>query len=305
MKLQVRANELAQAIESGRGSGLHDDYQPWIQVRRSNVSPRSNHSHWSFPETGRLSHFLSGGERDVALLIRWAGASDVREQFPLYGWEHPNPSDELHGAGTHAPHPGLERVAADAGIRLTPYPGTSIPIVLTIDMMVTVHRRQCGHEELVGVSCKPRRGGVGRHGLGVLERLELDRRYCKAAKIRHLLLHPEAFPRNLIATLLWVSPEVTRERYRQIRASEPYQQFLAMARSDIYLLPAFRVIDDAARHLRIAPNVAAEMLKIAIWSQDFDVDVDRRLSFSQPLSHGGRETRRRLADLLFGGVKGV
>lgn len=306
MKLQVRAHELAKAIQSGRGSGIHDAYQPWIQVKRSNVSPKSNHCHWGFPETSRVSHFLSRGERDVALLIRWAGASDIWEQYPMFGWEHPHPAEQIHGAGIYRSHVGLERVAVDAGIRLAPYPGTNIPVVLTIDMMVTIWPRHGCREELVGVSCKPKSGPVvGRHSLRVLERLELDRRYCKAAGIRHLLIFPEAFSRNLIATLIWISPSLTSGAYRAIREGLAYREFLNIARKQIYLRPAFRAVDHAASELSMDPNFASEMLKVAIWSQDLDVDVDRRLSFAHPLSPGGRATKARLASLLFGGLRGV
>lgn len=304
MKLQVRAHELADAIKSGRGSGIGDQYLPWIEVKRSNTSPYSNQCHWRMPGEDRLGHYLSRGERNVALLLSWLGVEQVREQYPLWGWPHPHPADQIDGEGTHAPHVGLERVAADAGIQTWRYPGTSIPIVLTIDMMVTIRPKHSNHAELVGVSCKPRRGpGNGPHSLRVLERLELDRRYCKAGGMRHLLVHPEAFPHDLIASLIWIAPTSTRAEYRAIRRGEKYARFLPFARKQVYLRPAFRVVDDFARDVGLDASLVAEILKIAIWTQDLDVDVDRRLNFAQPLSPGGLVTRRRLADLFFGGLK--
>jgi hypothetical protein len=303
MKLQVSAAKLRNAIERGLGRGTGDQYQPWIQVRRGNGSPFSNQAIWRLPGARRASHFLSLAERNMALLCIFLGATDVREQYPLFSWPHAHPEDELHGAGAHPPHMGMECLAADLGIPLSKYPGTSTPIVLTLDMMLTVRKKHSAHDTLVGVSCKPKQSAdYGPYSLRVLDRLELDRRYCTSAGIDHLLLHPEMFPRNLLASLLWIAPASPREKLDEVRGSKNYSKFLSVASRQVYSRAPFAVANEISERLEIPEQAGAEMLRIGMWTQDLDVDLDRRISLASPFEPGGRDLRQRLGETLFGGL---
>ena len=300
MKLQINAAKLSSAIADGRGRGVGDEYTPWIQIRRSTSSPFSNQSIWRLPGMRRASHFLSRGEREIATIVSFAGATDIREQYPLFAWPHPHPADEIHGVHSNSPHIGMERIAAEAGIKLTHYPRTKIPVVLTIDLMVTFPERDTSKDQLLGISCKPRQGRNGGYPLRVLERLELDRRYCARADIRHLLLHPEMFPRDLSASLTWISPDSHRNAWGAIRKSSTYLDFVDRVGRKAYERPPYLVVEKAATRLSIPSAQAGDFLKIALWTQDLDVDLNCRLSMSSPFRPGGRAMKTLLASMLFG-----
>lgn len=92
-RMKMTMQKLASAIHSVRGTGTVDQYRPWIEVTRKNSSLCSNVSVVPVPHLIRLTHYLSGAEREFALFIWWLGALDVSEQYPLWPWPHLEPSE--------------------------------------------------------------------------------------------------------------------------------------------------------------------------------------------------------------------
>src|ERR1022692_3946526 len=109
MKFSMK--KLAAAIQEGRGSGTADAYRPWIEVTRRTSSPYSNVSVVPVPHLTRLTHYLSRGEREFALFLWWLGAIDVREQYPLWPWEHLHPRTQIGAVGHEKFHPGMRAIA--------------------------------------------------------------------------------------------------------------------------------------------------------------------------------------------------
>lgn len=297
--IKMTVSKLTELIELGRGLGVGDGYQPWIALARHNTSGVSNQSFVRMPCLARHCAFLSRSERFLAHVLWWAGALDVREQFPLWPWPHPNPHQELDGVPEWPQHPGMIEVAKNAGIKLYRYPGLPIPAVLTIDLMVTVRKRGGAPPRLIGISCKPQdqylhAGPADR----LRERLELDHRYCDAGGIHYLLLHPEQLPRTLVRQLEWLAPRATQRELDALRQSTAYSKFVERLRDRLYTTPASRAIRAAGRAVGWNGPTSDQMGRTAIWLLDVDVDLSLPVVLHAPLRPGGitlrGEIRRRI-----------
>lgn len=284
------ARLLLQSFKEGRGFGVGEDYRPWIQITRRTSSPYSNLNLWRLPYLHRNAHFLSRGERQMAVYVTWLGAEDVREQYPLWPWPHPHPEVQL-GADRYRVHPGMLAVAESAGVRLQNYPGTKLPVVLSMDLLCTVPPGvNCAR--LVAVSCKPRSLYVAAAvDDRELERLELDRRYCLAGEIPFHLAHPEELPTVLMAQLNWLAPVKLSAPMLEISQTASYQDYIGALADRTYLKPASIASAEASRSMKWSGDFHFEALRFAIWHQHIDVDLCRQLDLSQPLRPGGRKYR--------------
>lgn len=195
--------KLQKLIEEGAGQGHGESYRPFIEVRRRNSSPNSNQTVGPLPGQKRPFHGLARLERHIGMLCYWLGAQDVREQFPVWPFPHSHP---LAGAATAEQYetvvaPGLLEIAEDAGIDHGVYVGTGIPYVATLDVVATVLREHVP-PRLVVFSCKPYEAVANACPTSrILERLELERRYCRAISARYHIAHDLALPRQLFANL--------------------------------------------------------------------------------------------------------
>ena len=299
MRLRMSLPRLRSQILEGRGVGLGDAYQPWIRVTKRNTSSTSNQSIAHMPGFTRQLHFLSRGEKHFAHLLLWLGVVDVREQFPLWPWPHPHPMLEL--TTSHWPeHPGVSAIAKEAGIALRPYAGLSVPAVLSIDQFVTLPQAE-GVTRIVGVSCKPLSKMLDAAPSDpIRERLELDRRYCEVADLRHLLVHPEQIPKTLRTQLDWLAPLVTRTKLAAVCASAPYRTFVERLHERAFAEPLHAAAREASKGLNWPDPVVRFCIHTALWRLDVDADLLHPLSMLEPLRPGGRAARDTLRRNIFG-----
>jgi len=301
MRAKMTCKRFEQLIEEGRGIGTGDRYLPWIQITRSGTSKTSNQSSMRMPCLGRRCCFLSQGERYLAHVLWWAGALDVREQFPLWPWPHANPYSEVDCTSEWSKHPGMIEVARRAGIRLYSYPGMKIPTVLTIDLLVTIQLDQATHPTLLGISCKPQEQYVQAQSVDRLrERLELDRRYCQAAGIKHVLLHPEQLPSSLPRQLEWLAPRATRAEIETLRRSNQYEDFVSHLARHACNMPVSDAIHSAKRKVGWNPLKAESAARTAFWLLDVDANPLRSIEFHEPLRLGGRALKQEIRRRIFG-----
>ncbi|MBB6187564.1 hypothetical protein [Rhodanobacter sp. MP7CTX1] len=293
--MKMTFKKLEEMILEGRGLGVGDKYQPWEQITRRRSSPRSNLNLIPVPHLIRLTHFLSRGEREFGLLLWWIGAEDVREQYPLWPWAHRQPLDQISGVEPKmAKHPGMAWVAKEAGIKLNNYLGLRVPVVLSIDLIATVPPA-LGPSRLVGFSCKPLdlfRSAGPRDWLR--ERLELDRRYCIAAHMRHHLIHPEQISKTLVVQLHWLAPIEPWPQLKQFIGSESYQIYLEMMGATAYAMPACAASRSAGMAAGWSEGEDRRALEIAIWYQHLDVDLLQPVHTTRPLRPGGIALREQL-----------
>lgn len=301
MVYKTTAKKLLADLDAGVGSGTGDDYEPWIKVTKKNTSARSNQSIAKVPGLKRLCHFLSRGEKDLSHTLWWIGAADVREQYPLFPWEHSHPRSQVDATQDWGLHPGVQAIAKDAGICLPVYPRIQIPIVLTLDLVATSRWPDGTCRGLVGFSCKAKSEYLREdQPPWFRERLELDRRYCTVGAIPHLLVHPERLPGRLPRELEALAPHATLEEMRAIRASARYLRFVECLERWAYVMPACIAANVAGRRVGWTHEEAGIYLRMAMWCQDVDVDLSERTNMAAPLVRGGRELRQQLRRTLLG-----
>jgi hypothetical protein len=106
-------------IRQGHGQGFGKYYQPFYKVRDVPSKGRS-HRVWGL-KNNRIQEYFSDTEYAPNLLSEFAPiVTDIREQFALL------PREETMA------------IAYDLGIRHPAYPGTSTPIVMTTDLVLSL-----------------------------------------------------------------------------------------------------------------------------------------------------------------------
>ena len=183
-KLVTQAS-IDKRIASGVGQGVREAYVPWIKIR---AVPSLGTSH-IVPgvKVHRAHHLLSNAEYHYHVILEHdRSIIDIREQFPL-----------LPAAETHA-------IATSLNIRPPVYPGTSVPLVLTTDFLIT-QVDETGKERLVARSMKyaqeiEKASKAEQDRL--LEKLEIERIYWARRNVEWKLVLYERFSQIRIRNIL-------------------------------------------------------------------------------------------------------
>jgi len=177
--------KVANLLAEGYGSGTGPYYKPWIEVRDISSSGRKH----LVPGTrfGRDVHLLSDIEYSMFLLLDWSPqVVDVNEQFPL---------DRAL----------TQDVARKLGIPHPYYPGTSVPVVMTVDFMVTLIRNSQTVLEAFNTKadadvCKERE----------LQKLEIQRTALELMEVPHHLVVKSAITEPLATNLEWLQSALVK-----------------------------------------------------------------------------------------------
>jgi hypothetical protein len=300
--MKMNWNKLFSLIALGYGQGHGDDYRPFLLITRKNSSPHSNQSAGRpLPGYARQFHFQSRDERNVALVLVWLGAKDIREQFPLWPVAHDHPLSGAPGAENLLLEeaPGLLDLAREAGIDHGEFVGSDVPYIATMDLMVTVHSN--GVPRLVAVSCKPRQRVLAADSASrMLERLELERLYCKELSIPHHIGDAAAFSRKLIANLQWLAPDKTVAS--SLLDGPNLALFCDVLQRKIHQDPIDQVIQHAASKVKWSNEKANSAFRFLAWHQEIDIDLSLPIMMTQPAKPGGQALRSALQKKLFGEI---
>lgn len=110
---------IAARSRKGRGRGIGASYKPWLTVR--DVPSLGRRHRIPGILISRAHHLLSDLEYQIFMMLEYCGLwSDLQEQFPLDRTE-------------------ARAVAAGLSVRYPIYPGTSVPQVMTSDILLTAH----------------------------------------------------------------------------------------------------------------------------------------------------------------------
>lgn len=158
---------------------------PWIKIR---AFPSRGTSH-IVPgvKVHRAHHLLSNAEYHYHVILEHdRSIIDIREQFPLL------PAEETHA------------IATSLNIRPPVYPGTSVPLVLTTDFLIT-QVDETGKERLVARSMKyaqeiEKASKAEQDRL--LEKLEIERIYWARRNVEWKLVLYERFSQIRIRNIL-------------------------------------------------------------------------------------------------------
>ncbi|MCA1636557.1 MAG: TnsA endonuclease N-terminal domain-containing protein [Acidobacteria bacterium] len=163
--------------------GRLSEYKPWLHIQ--DVPSKGLSSRVRGWKTGRVHHLLSLLELTDFYVLEWSlDVTDVREQFPLL------PLEETLA------------IAQSCGIRHPADPKTKHPVVMTTDFINTVRRGPVDFDESRTVKYKS-----DLLKQRTLEKLEIERRYWEARKIRLKVVTEDGIPAALAKNVEWLHSE--------------------------------------------------------------------------------------------------
>jgi len=82
MAKRKRIQNIEARLKEGRGTGIEEDYIPWIKIQ--DVAPKARATRVKGIKTNRQHELLSDMERDYFYLLDFSDdIVDIREQYPL------------------------------------------------------------------------------------------------------------------------------------------------------------------------------------------------------------------------------
>jgi hypothetical protein len=174
--------------KEGRGLGRGPDYRPWIEVQ--DFSSQGRCLRRPSQKTGRsVHHFMSDIESRLFAALEWQrDVIDIREQFPLFDRSF------------------TQQVARELKVAHPYYPGTHVPVVMTVDFMVT--RVVDGKEVQEAFDAKDA-GAL--NDLNTLNKLEITREALCLMEVRHHLVLDTSIPRTRIDNIEWIQSASVRQ----------------------------------------------------------------------------------------------
>lgn len=178
---------IAQRVKDGRGQGAGDDYSAWLYVQE--FSSKGTQTRIPGINLKRTIHTFSYIERAMFLLHEFReGLLDFQEQYPM---------DRRITLGA----------AAGLGIRHPLYPITRVPVVMTLDAVVT-RRLVNGQRSVAAWDAKPARMLKDRR---TLEKLSLHKAYCAHVGISHFVFTELSVPKTVIRNIDWLRGSQPKE----------------------------------------------------------------------------------------------
>jgi len=284
------------ALRDGLGQGHGEAYSPWLYIHRKNVSPCSNQVIAAFPGWQRQFHFFSRQEHELALVLIWLGVLDLREQYPAWPWEHPHPLvATTNDLKIYKDSRGMLAIAEEAGIVHGVYPGTNILYPSTIDILITVKGKK-NSRQLIGIALKPRKQIEDEiTNMRLVERLELQRRYCAELYIPFLVVDSKVYPKQLIANLAWLSGSaILPQHIETAKIIDFIHEFNYINNS----LPIRESLKKIRNSTRLNIKDGFDVFFHAVWSSYIDLDLSRPIVMSIPPYMGGESIRHLISDRL-------
>lgn len=239
-RIKWTEKRIAEMVAMGHGRGVGKDYLPWIHVRDFSSLGTSRRA--PSVKTGRTHQLLSDVEYDLFLLLEWSrDFTDIREQYPL--------DRDL-----------TQDVARSLGIRHATYPGTHIPVVMTVDFLCT--RIANGDDEFVAFNAKRTEEAEDERSL---LNLEVQRASLELLGIPHNLCYHSDLPAQKVRNIDWIRDSQVKDGESEPRpgfwASMSFRmsQMFSGANSDLSL-SEFCAQFDAANSVPFGTGIRAARL---------------------------------------------
>nr|WP_194718484.1 TnsA endonuclease N-terminal domain-containing protein [Pseudomonas typographi] len=154
---------------------------PWLRVQ--DVPSRGRSHKIPGVKIDRMFHLLSDLERAYFLVAEFSeDVVDIREQYPLL------------------PVESTQAIAKAIGVPYPRYPGSSVPMVMTTDFLLTV-RQPDGDFKSVARTIKYQEDLDGEDSTRTLEKLEVERRFWMGQGVDWAIVTEELFTPDLIKNL--------------------------------------------------------------------------------------------------------
>lgn len=297
-----RVNE---AMASGMGTGFGESYKPVLEIKRWNPSPMSVQVLKALPRFKRECHFFSHSEWYLGLLFSWVGAQ-IREQFPLWPWEHKHPEygRNIQIDAALPKSVGMAEICRDAGIKHGTFVGTNIPYIWSIDL--------CAHMPWVSdlkkstclISVKPL---TSEQYLYVdplhrgTEKLECERRYAKQLGISYFIGDRTIYPGPIFSQLEFLADAA------MLPATHPWSyilhRFLDHHGDALQNDPLQSIREKLITDYKCSPMQATYLKNHILWNQLVDCDLSVNLKESHPPKKGGLALIQAIRNSLAGGSR--
>ncbi|ABA77458.1 Tn7-like transposition protein A [Pseudomonas fluorescens Pf0-1] len=170
--------DISRHISNGFGGGAGSSYIPWLRVQDVPSLGHSRKVHGV--KVDRIHHLLSNLEHGAFLAAEFSEVVvDIREQFPLL------------------PRGTAQAIASTLGIRYPLYPKTSLPLVMTTDLLLTVREADGNHKQ-VAWSVKYTKD---LDDLRTVEKLEIEKEFWNSQGVAWSIVTEEQFTIDLINNL--------------------------------------------------------------------------------------------------------
>ncbi|EST51582.1 Tn7 transposition protein A [Brevibacillus panacihumi W25] len=253
-KCSTTASVIERRIREGRGKGNFADYKPWLTIH--DVPSKGVVTRIFGWKSGRLHHYLSENyELSHHYQLEWAqGVIDIREQYPLLPLEK------------------TLFIANKLGVRHPIDPKTKHPIVMTVDMLLTVNGAD-GHEYLAH-SIKP----ISNLNKRVLEKLEIERQYFKDIGIKWSLITENQINYDLAKNVEWLHSSRNLEgldhNIPPIIGKIAQSLLEAIQKKD---KPLAKTTQELDKKLGLAPGTCIQIVKYLIANRIWLVDMTIRI----------------------------
>jgi len=264
----VTLNDIDRWIRQGYGSGERESYLPWLRIQ--DVPSRGVSKLVPGTTVKRGHHLLSKLEFLLFLYFDFSHhVIDIREQYPLL------PLAETLSA------------ADQLSIHHPVYPGTTTPVVLTIDFLLTL-KKSTGDTRFLSVEgkyksefeCAGRRASLKCKRL--FEKLELKRHWCKARNIEFFVATEDLIPPSLNFNLRVLN-----------QVASPLAPFRVNANKAVFLgvlanlpwegVPLEELLSTVASQTGHTTRQALELFKHYVWHHWIEIDLYTKLDLRAPL----------------------
>ncbi|SCK32749.1 TnsA endonuclease N terminal [Variovorax sp. HW608] len=280
-------------IDGGVGCGIGESYCSWIRVRRRLSSPISTIfvSHTPLYRYRSL-HLLSTGEERASRIATWLGATEIREQMPMWPGEHEHPLTgwDIDRDAFLPPLRGMLEIAHDLGIKHGVYPGTDIPFVATTDLMI--RHGTPPKDRLALWQCKPATQRQSPRSRRVVQRLALEERYAIEAGAFSKIMYSDSLPERFHENLLWLEPLRSEiEAFgRSNQLIDFAHEFMRLANSDSIEVCRIK----AAKKTGLDLEYSHTFFRMAAWGGLIDIDLTQPIYMNKMLNRSSEAFRDRL-----------
>jgi hypothetical protein len=170
---------IAQWVAEGRGKGDGPNYLPWLTVFDFTSLGRIERTYSE--KFGRTIHLMADVESNTFYALEWMErVTDLKEEYPL--------DRDI-----------TQEIAKALNIRHPYYPRTHVPMVMTVDFLVT--EKNNGKTSYVGYDCKRTEYAEDACAIGYLQ---IVRTYLAGMDIPHRLVFHSKLPTQKIKSIQWI-----------------------------------------------------------------------------------------------------